>query len=103
MADKTMDMFHLVKNGKVLFGPRRYYKPAYQKACINLELQLDLPDSVDGTTELTDGYFIVHESDLASVTTVVEVEPAVIEVQVEEITDQEQTEEINPPFSRKRK
>jgi hypothetical protein len=78
MTETNIAMFYLVKNGKVLFGPRRYYKPAYEKACVNLELELDLPGSVELSTELGDGYWLIHESDLAEVTK--QVEEPVVEV-----------------------
>ena len=86
MTETNIAMFYLVKNGKVLFGPRRYYKPAYEKACVNLELELDLPGSVELSTELGDGYWLIHESDLAEVTKRVE-EPVVEVAEVSTVAE----------------
>jgi len=101
MTETNIAMFYLVKNGKVLFGPRRYYKPAYEKVCVNLELELDLPGSVELSTELGDGYWLIHESDLAEVTKqveelVVEVveEPTVAEVAEEPVDEASEDEEV---------
>jgi hypothetical protein len=98
---EAITMFYLVKNGKVLFGPRRYYKPAYEKACANLELELDLPGSVELSTELGGGYWLIHEADLAEATKQVE-EPVVevakvstvAEVAEEPVDDDEVVEEV---------
>jgi len=92
MTETNIAMFYLVRNGKVLFGPRRYYKPAYEKACDNLELQLDLPGSVELSTELGDGYWLIHEADLAEVTK--QVEEPVVEVAEEPVDDEEVVEEV---------
>ena len=88
MTETNIAMFYLVRNGKVLFGPRRYYKPAYEKACDNLELQLDLPGSVELSTELGDGYWLIHEADLAEVTK--QVEEPVVEVAEEPAVDEDE-------------
>jgi len=92
MTETNIAMFYLVKNGKVLFGPRRYYKPAYEKACVNLELELDLPGSVELSTELGDGYWLIHESDLAEVTK--QIEEPVVEVAEEPVDEASEDEEV---------
>lgn len=100
----NITLYLLIKDNNIIFGPRRYHKPAFLKALIDNGVELELPESVDAMTSLADGYSLVPEHEVATVlqTKVVEVEPEP-EVVVEAIAnDEEIVEEVNK-VTRKKK
>lgn len=68
-------LYLLVKDNKIIFGPRRYYKPAFVKVLTDNSIDLELPESIDAMTSLADGYSLVPEHEVANVVQVQVVEP----------------------------
>lgn len=68
-------LYLLVKDNKIIFGPRRYYKPAFVKVLTDNGIDLELPESIDAMTSLADGYSLVPEHEVANVVQVQVVEP----------------------------
>ena len=80
-------LYLLVKDNKIIFGPRRYYKPAFVKVLTDNGIDLELPESIDAMTTLANGYSLVPEHEVANLVQaqVVEPEPeVVVQVQVVE-------------------
>ena len=57
-------LYLLVKDNKIIFGPRRYYKPAFVKVLTDNGINLELPESIDAMTSLADGYSLVPEHEV---------------------------------------
>lgn len=77
----NITLYLLIKDNNIIFGPRKYHKPAFVKALTNNGIDLELPESVDAMTSLADGYSLVPEHEVATVVQaqVVEPEPEVDE------------------------
>ena len=71
-------LYLLVKDNKIIFGPRRYYKPAFVKVLTDNGIDLELPESIDAMTSLADGYSLVPEHEVANVVEVQVVEPEIV-------------------------
>lgn len=71
-------LYLLVKDNKIIFGPRRYYKPAFVKVLTDNSIDLELPESIDAMTSLADGYSLVPEHEVAGVVEVQVVEPEIV-------------------------
>ncbi len=71
-------LYLLVKDNKIIFGPRRYYKPAFVKVLTDNGIDLELPESIDAMTILADGYSLVPEHEVAGVVEVQVVEPEIV-------------------------
>ncbi len=71
-------LYLLVKDNKIIFGPRRYYKPAFVKVLTDNGIDLELPESIDAMTTLADGYSLVPEHEVAGVVEVQVVEPEIV-------------------------
>lgn len=71
-------LYLLVKDNKIIFGPRRYYKPAFVKVLTDNGIDLELPESIDVMTILADGYSLVPEHEVAGVVEVQAVEPEIV-------------------------
>lgn len=64
MAD-NVPMYFLVQNGSVVFGPRRYYKPAFVRFAQVNELEAEFPDTISELMiNVGDKLVLVHESKL---------------------------------------
>lgn len=64
MAD-NIPMYFLVQDGSVVFGPRRYYKPAFVRFAEVNELQTEFPDTVSElVNNIGDKLVLVEESKL---------------------------------------
>jgi hypothetical protein len=64
MAD-NVPMYFLVQDGSVVFGPRRYYKPAFVRFAQVNELEAEFPDTISELMiNVGDKLVLVHESKL---------------------------------------
>lgn len=61
----NVPMYFLVQNGSVVFGPRRYYKPAFVRFAQVNELEAEFPDTISELMiNVGDKLVLVHESKL---------------------------------------
>jgi hypothetical protein len=61
------NQYYLVRDNRILFGPRRYYKPAFLKFLKLNNIDLILPDELQYPIQhLTDTHVLIHESQLDS-------------------------------------
>lgn len=81
MSDNKITLYFLVKDNKVVFGPRKYHKPAFDKFILNNEINVSLPDESDikDINLLEDGYSLVSEESYQPIQLDLELEEKVIE------------------------
>lgn len=61
----NVPMYFLVQDGSVVFGPRRYYKPAFVRFAQVNELEAEFPDTISELMiNVGDKLVLVHESKL---------------------------------------
>lgn len=61
----NVPMYFLVQNGSAVFGPRRYYKPAFVRFAQVNELEAEFPDTISELMiNVGDKLVLVHESKL---------------------------------------
>lgn len=87
-------LYCLISNNSIIFGPRKYYKPAFLKFAEKLELTLDFPDSMTEleSYDLGNNYVLVREDALETMTVEDKTVPAVEEV-TEELTEENEVPE----------
>lgn len=90
MTDHNVNQYCLVKDNEVIFGPRRYYKPAFLKYLKLNDIDIELPDELgELITHISDTYSLVHESQLDSL-----VKTKIIEENNDKIIEVDSTSEL---------